>query len=99
MIAYILNIPCKKINKACENSKYGLIQKKSKTISIVLVYLTAALILFIIIRAIVPALYRNITDSVVRRMLQYPMCTRTSVAVFLGEWKRYGGNTFSLGQS
>ncbi len=62
IIAYILNIPCKKINKVCMDSKYAFVRKKSKAISISAVYLIALLILFIIIRAVVPAIYRNIVD-------------------------------------
>ncbi len=62
VIAYILNIPCKKINKICNKSKFLFVRKKSKVISITSVYLIALLILFVIIRAVVPAIYRNIVD-------------------------------------
>lgn len=62
VIAYILNIPCKKIDSLCRKSKYKIINNKSKAISIVSVYLLMLLVLFVLIRAIVPALYRNCVD-------------------------------------
>lgn len=62
VIAYILNMPAKKINAACSKSKYTFVSKNSKAISIVSVYLIGILLLFIVIRSIVPALYSNIMD-------------------------------------
>lgn len=62
VIAYILNIPSKKINDLCSKSKYSYIQKHSKGIGILSVYLFSLLMLFIIIRAIVPAIYQNLFD-------------------------------------
>ena len=62
IIAYILNIPCKKIASVCEKSKYKFIRKKKKTISILSVYMLTLLILYVIIRAIVPAIYQNFLD-------------------------------------
>ncbi len=62
VIAYILNIPCKKIDALCRKSKYRFINNKSKAISIISVYLLMFLLLFIAVRAVAPALYRNIVD-------------------------------------
>ncbi len=62
VIAYILNSPCKKISQACEKCRYKAVQKFKKGISITSVYILMALILFVIIRSIVPALYRNALD-------------------------------------
>lgn len=62
IIAYILNIPSKKIDRLCKKSKYKFISNKSRGISILTVYLLTILILFVIVRAIVPALYRNFID-------------------------------------
>lgn len=62
VIAYILNMPCKKIDAACRKSKNRIINQKSKPISIVSVYLLLVLCIFIIVRAIAPALYRNAVD-------------------------------------
>ncbi|MBR4720601.1 MAG: AI-2E family transporter [Clostridia bacterium] len=62
VIAYIFNMPCKKIDAGMKKSKYAILSKNSKLISIVLVYIAALLLLFIVIRSIVPALYKNILD-------------------------------------
>ena len=62
VIAYILNIPATKIEKACIKSKNKFISNKSKAISILSVYLFMVLIIYITIRAIAPALSRNIMD-------------------------------------
>ncbi len=62
VIAYILNMPCKKIDAACRKSKYKFVNNKSKMISIASVYLVLFLAIFVLIRAIVPALYRNCLD-------------------------------------
>ncbi len=62
VIAYILNMPCRKINTKLSGSKKKFISKNSKAISIILVYLISLLALFVIIRSIVPALYKNIVD-------------------------------------
>lgn len=62
VVAYILNMPCKKIDALCRKSKYRLINNKSKAISIVSVYFIMFLLLYIGIRAVAPALYRNILD-------------------------------------
>ena len=62
VIAYILNIPAAKIDKACKKSKYAFIKKRSKGISIVGVYFATALLFYIAISAIAPALYRNLVD-------------------------------------
>ena len=62
VIAYILNIPATKIEKACIKSKNKFISNKSKAISILSVYLFMVLIIYVTIRAIAPALSRNIMD-------------------------------------
>lgn len=62
VIAYILNLPCKKIEGMLEKSKSPFFAKKSKGISILAVYLIALLILFISVRALVPKIYTNCLD-------------------------------------
>lgn len=62
VIAYILNIPATKIDKLCQKSKYGFVKKRSKGISIIGVCLITALLFYIAISAIAPALYRNFVD-------------------------------------
>lgn len=62
IIAYIFNMPCKKINGALEKSKYAFLKKNSKAISIISVYAAAVLLLVVIMHLIIPALYKNIID-------------------------------------
>lgn len=62
IIAYILNMPCKKIDALCRKSKYRFINNKSKPISIISVYLLMLLVIYIAVRAVAPAIYRNAVD-------------------------------------
>ena len=62
VIAYIFNMPCKKIDAGLKKSKHAIFSKNSKLISIISVYVLALLLLFIVIRSIVPALYKNVLD-------------------------------------
>lgn len=62
VIAYIFNMPINKIDEVLKKSKRAFFRKNSKPISIAVVYLIAILLLFIVIRSIVPALYRNVLD-------------------------------------
>ncbi len=62
VIAYIFNMPCSKIESKLKNSKRLFLKKNSKLVSIILVYLLAVLVLYICVRSIVPALYKNVVD-------------------------------------
>ena len=62
VIAYILNMPCKKIDNLCRKSKNRFINKKSKAIGIISVYLMMLLVIYVVVSAVAPALYRNILD-------------------------------------
>ena len=62
IIAYILNIPSTKIDSLCKKSKWAFVAKKSKGISILSVYLLLALLVYLSICALAPALYRNIVE-------------------------------------
>lgn len=62
VIAYILNIPCTKIQNALNGSKYGFLRKKSRAIGIACVYVLFAAVIVLFIRMIIPALYKNIYD-------------------------------------
>ena len=54
LIAYILYIPCKKIEECFKNTKLKILKKKSRTLSIFTCYLILAIILFILINVILP---------------------------------------------
>ena len=62
VIAYILNLPCNKITKMLAGSKNKFIQKRSRGISILIVYFVAILIVVISARAVIPAIYKNFVD-------------------------------------
>ena len=62
LIAYILHLPCRNIEGILSKSKIKFISKKSRGISILLVYVLALIIITISVRIIVPALYENCLD-------------------------------------
>lgn len=62
VIAYVLNMPCKKLEESFKKSKRKFFSKNGKAISIILIYFTALLLIVIIVRSIVPALYKNVLD-------------------------------------
>ena len=62
IIAYIFNMPVNKIDSGLKKSKRAFLNKNSRAISITSVYFIAILLLLIVIRSIVPALYRNVVD-------------------------------------
>ncbi len=62
IIAYILNLPCKKLEKFYTKTKLAFIQKKAKSFSIITIYVILLLVLMIFIRTIIPNLYSNIVD-------------------------------------
>ena len=62
LIAYILHLPCRNIRGVLEKSKIKFINKKSRGISILIVYLLALIIITISVRTIVPAIYENCLD-------------------------------------
>ena len=62
IIAYILNMPAKRLQKLLGQINKPFISKHVLGISIVIIYLTAFAIVFLILRMLIPALYNNITD-------------------------------------
>lgn len=95
VIAYILNIPATKIENLCKKSKYGVIKKKSKGISIIGVYLLTALIFYVVIRAIAPALYRNAVDL----YNNIPGYIDQALATIENLQKQYGFTLFDLNET
>ena len=62
LIAYILYIPCKKIEECFKNTKLKILKKKSRTLSIFTCYLMLAIILFILINVILPPIIVSVGD-------------------------------------
>lgn len=63
-IAYILYVPCRKLESICIKSKNKLIKNKARTISIIVVYVILLLVLAILIKFILPIVWESILDFV-----------------------------------
>ncbi len=62
LIAYLLYIPCRQMEKLYKKSKNKFINKKARGLSVLTIYIIALLIIIIAITIIIPALSRNIMD-------------------------------------
>lgn len=62
LIAYLLYIPCRKIEKCYKNSKPKIINKKARGLSVITVYIMAVLLITIIINILIPALSKSIQE-------------------------------------
>ena len=62
LIAYLLYIPCKKIEKCFRRTKFKLINKKARGLSVITVYIMAILLLIIVINLLIPALSKSISE-------------------------------------
>lgn len=63
LIAYILYIPCKKIENFYKNrKKVKIIRKKARMLSILTIYILALLLLVMLVRFIVPPIAQSIVD-------------------------------------
>ncbi len=62
VIAYLLNIPAKRIEKLFGGRKNVFIKKRAKGISILIVYLLSFAIVVVVLGALLPAIYKNILD-------------------------------------
>ena len=62
VIAYLVNQPCKSISKLFEKSKVRFLKKHSKGLGVLVVYSVLLIIITIVLRMILPALYNNIVD-------------------------------------
>ena len=75
LIAYILFIPCRKIENALKKSKFKIISKKARGISVVTTYIMFIAVVIIIINCIFPILI----DSVVELINNIPTYYETLV--------------------
>ena len=64
LIAYILYVPCKKIETALKKSKLKIISKISRGLSILLVYLIVLLLIIILINVILPVVFESVSDFI-----------------------------------
>lgn len=64
LIAYLLYMPCKKIENTYAKSKNKFIRRKARTLSIMTVYLITVLILVILINVILPVVLESVVDLI-----------------------------------
>lgn len=64
LIAYLLYMPCKKIENTYTKSKNKFIRKKARTLSIMTVYLITVLILVILTNVILPVVWESVVDLI-----------------------------------
>ena len=64
LIAYILFIPCRKIENVLKKSKFKLISKKSRGISVIITYTIFVAIVIIIINCIFPILIDSVVELI-----------------------------------
>ncbi len=62
IIAYLLNLPIKRFRSFIEKSKSAFVKRHAKAISITSVYSVAIILIIIVLRLIIPAIYENLMD-------------------------------------
>ena len=93
VIAYILNLPCKKIAGACRKSRYKFLQQHEKGISVLSIYSIAIILVVVLVWMIVPAAYRNFIDIYNFLYANLPEYIETAVA-FIQD--RFGTHLFEV---
>ena len=76
LISYILYLPCRKVENLIIKAKSKFIKKKSRTISVILVYIIVLLIIITIINFILPPVIQSIIDLVNNLPNYYNMLTK-----------------------
>ena len=64
LVAYILYMPCKGIEKVIKKTKFNFLKKHARGLSVLIVYFITALLIFIIINFIIPTVKTSIIDLV-----------------------------------
>ena len=77
LIAYILYLPCKKIEDLFRKSKFKFIKNKARGISILIVYLIVSLLLVILINCILPPVIESVRELVDNLPGYYASLTKT----------------------
>lgn len=62
LIAYILYMPCKGVEKTIKKTKFNFLQNHARGLSVLMVYLITVLLIFIIINFIIPTITTSIKD-------------------------------------
>lgn len=72
-MAYLLYMPCKKIENSYKKSKNRFVRKKARTLSIITVYLIVLLIIIILINVILPVVWESVVDLINNAQTYYTM--------------------------
>lgn len=72
-IAYLLYMPCRKLESFCYKSKSRFVKKKSRALGIITVYLIAFLIIAILIGVILPVVIESVIDLLNNIQYYYEM--------------------------
>lgn len=64
VIAYLLNIPCTAVEKHLKKIKYQFFQKKSRGISVLIIYALTIAVIVLIINKVIPTLQKSISDFI-----------------------------------
>ncbi len=94
-IAYILDLPCRKLAKAYYGIKFVPIKKRSRGLSIITVYVLFVLIVAIAIRTIIPSLYNNIID-LYNNIIPF---TQNALTEIEGFQEKLGINLFEINEA
>ncbi len=62
LISYILYMPCKKVEELLRKTKKGIIYKKARPISVILVYVIALILIIILMTFILPPVIESVID-------------------------------------
>ena len=62
VIAYLVNQPCESVARLCEKSRVKFLKKHSNGIGVLVVYAILLIIITIVLRMVLPALYNNILE-------------------------------------
>lgn len=93
LIAYILNMPSKSIEGLLNKTKIKFLNKWSRGISILLVYILALIVITVCVRTVVPAIYDNCLD-----LYKNAGAYLDKIIVYINSWLgRLGFNIISLG--
>lgn len=77
LIAYILHIPCRNVENCLKKTKKKFLNKHSRGLSILIVYLIVIIVLFILLTVILPPIINSITDLLSNLPNYYNGLTKT----------------------
>lgn len=64
LVAYLLYIPCRKVENVFQKTKNRFIRRKARTLSVILVYIIVAILLVIAVRFVLPTIAQSFNDLI-----------------------------------